>query len=863
MWIVRLDQASDGPLPERAGALTVMEEISRRSLLIKGSAVAGATAAAGTGLTLGLTEKAHSDHSSLPVDRVVRTTCSPNCTGSCGQLAFVRDEKIVKIQQAADYPDDVYNPRGCMKGLSYHLQVYNPDRVMTPLIRTGERGSGQFREASWEEALDLVASGLSDIRDEHGMGSVHVFGQVPGSGYIQKGAAYRACAALGMTHGTSFDFNGDLPMGMPITFGVQNAEHEAKDWANSRFVLLVGANPIETRIPDAHFLFDAAERGARLVVVDPTFSATAAKADHWLQIVPGTDAAFALALAHTIVDESLADLEFMRTYTDAPLLVRSDTGKRLTQEDLTGVAPVGDNPRHQYLAWDLVERRPRLIGTERLGMPDGVDAALDGTYPVTVADGRTLDCSPGFAHVVAELARWTPESTAAITGLDAELVRKVARAYATEGPASILMGGGTNHWYHGDLPGRAFALCAALTANIGRSGGGFSVYVGQYKVRVNWGPWVSAGDKKATIVPSIYFLRGRTETMHPAIAYPEGGFKALICTFANMFVQSPDLNRLYETLRSLDLIVVVDHQMTDTAKFADVVLPPATWYEKTDLTATPLHPFLQLQQAAIDPVGESKTELWMWQQLVRRLDSAAAAELFDVTEDDAIRMILAEGGPCEGITLEQLREGPVRLNVPDPDIPFLDQIERLEPFPPVSLPAPLEATQAFVPTGRIEFYKDHDRFLQHGEQVPTHKAPFDDAANDPDAFPLRLLSPHSKWRIHSSYGNNAWMEELHGGKPPVLLHPDDARDRGIDDGDRIELINTRGRVVAWAKVTAAARPGTATLHEGWWPKYFAGGKGVNELTASSVNPIHEIHFVANMWSPSTGWKDCNCEVRRV
>ena len=85
-----------------------------------------------------------------------------------------------------------------------------------------------------------------------------MFGQVPGSGYIQKGANYRACALLGMSHGTSFDFNGDLPMGMPITFGVQNAEHEAKDWANSRFLLLIGANPVETRIPDVHFIFDAA-----------------------------------------------------------------------------------------------------------------------------------------------------------------------------------------------------------------------------------------------------------------------------------------------------------------------------------------------------------------------------------------------------------------------------------------------------------------------------------------------------------------------------------------------------------------------------------------------------------------------------
>jgi anaerobic selenocysteine-containing dehydrogenase len=97
----------------------------------------------------------------------------------------------------------------------------------------------------------------------------------------------------------------------------------------------------------------------------------------------------------------------------------------------------------------------------------------------------------------------------------------------------------------------------------------------------------------------------------------------------------------------------------------------------------------------------------------------------------------------------------------------------------------------------------------------------------------------------------------------VLIHPDDAAERGIADGAEIEVFNTRGRVVAWAHITDAAKVGSVTLHEGWWPRYFKAGKGVNELTSSAVNPIHEVHYVPNMWAPSTGWKDCNCEVRRV
>lgn len=847
---------------------------SRRTLLKALGAGAGA-AAVGSATLVGRSGTASADThlDALGVDRVVRTTCSPNCTGSCGQLAFVRDDRVVKIQQAADFPDPVYNPRGCMKGLSFHHNIHGADRIQTPLVRTGERGSGDFREATWDEVLDRIADEFTRIGDTYGYESIHVFGQVPGSGYVHKGANYRACAALGMSHGTSFDFNGDLPMGMPITFGVQNAEHETKDWANSRFLLIVGANPLDTRIPDAHFLFDAADRGARLVVVDPVFSATAAKADSWLQIAPGTDAALALGMVHVILKEDLADPDFVGTYTDGALLVRADTGKRLRAADLAEVDDRGQTGLRAefddvYVVWDNATSRPVALGTERLGMPDGVDAALAGAFTVTLANGDDVEVVPAWALVTAEVDRWTPQRASEVSGVPADLIERAARAYATESPAAILMGGGSNHWFHGDHIGRAYALLATVTGNIGRSGGGFSVYVGQYKVRVDTSPWWYVDGKQAPIVPSIYFLRGPTDTMHPDIPYPRNGFKALVCTFANMFVQSPDLNRLYQTLDELDLIVVADPILTETAKYADIVLPATTWYEKTDLTATPVHPFVQIQQAAIPPVAESRDELWMWQEIIRRIDPDLAAEHFlPYTAEDAVEMMLAAGdtsdGPTRGMTLEGLRQGPMRLNVNDPEVPFQQQVEELVPFPPRSLPAPLAATQRFVPTGRIEFYKEEDRFLERGETVPTHLDPHDDGIHDPQAYPLTLLSPHSKWRIHSTYANNPWLQEIHGTRPRVMIHPVDANARGIRDGDEIDVFNGRGELGAWAHVSEAARPGSATLHEGWWPRFFRSGKGVNELTTSEVNPIHEIHHVPNTWSPSTPWKDCRCEVRRA
>jgi anaerobic selenocysteine-containing dehydrogenase len=355
--------------------------------------------------------------------------------------------------------------------------------------------------------------------------------------------------------------------------------------------------------------------------------------------------------------------------------------------------------------------------------------------------------------------------------------------------------------------------------------------------------------------------------MHESVPYPSSGFKALFLTFSNFLVQSPNLNQVYERMKEMELVVVVEPQMTETAKWADVVLPATTWYEKWDLTATPLHPFVQIQQPAIEPVGESRSELEIWSELVRRIDPDKWEKYFEGwTAEKAIELILEagsfEGGPTEGMTLDKLKEGPVRLNVPDPDIPFLKQIEELEPFPPPSPPAPIEATRVFLPTRRIELYKEEDRFLELGEQVVTYKDPYDDGVHDPAEYPLTLLSPHSKWRIHSTYSNNPWLAEIHGGRPKVLIHPQDAAARDIAEDDEIEVFNKRGSLKAWAHVSESAAPGTATLPEGWWQRYFREGKGVNELTSAAINPIHEVWYVPNMWAPSTGWKDCRCEVRR-
>ena len=262
------------------------------------------------------------------VDQLVRSTCSPNCTGACGFKARVTGGRISTLIQAADYPEESYNPRGCLRGLSMMDLIYGKDRLKYPLIRTGPRGSGKFRRATWDEALDYTAGKLKEISDKYGPEAIASTIQVPGTGYVQKGAlvALTGLAGWSMHHG--YDQNGDLPMFWPMTFGVQSEELESLEWINARTTLIFGSNVIQTRLPDAHHLMEAKRRG-RVVVIDPDFCSTAAKADEWLPIKADTDAALGLGMARVIIDRGLYDAAFLQDFTDFPILVRQDTGKRL------------------------------------------------------------------------------------------------------------------------------------------------------------------------------------------------------------------------------------------------------------------------------------------------------------------------------------------------------------------------------------------------------------------------------------------------------------------------------------------------------------------------------------------------------
>lgn len=433
----------------------------------------------------------------------VRTTCSPNCTGACGMNALVEDGQIKSIIQAADYPEADYNPRGCLKGLSMTNLIYGPDRLQKPLILTGKPGSGDFKEASWNETLDYTAGRLKEIAEKYGPESIGVVFQVGGTGYVQKGAVSRLATLAGWTMHHAYDQNGDLPMFWPMTFGVQSEEIEPREWHNSRYVMVFGSNILATRIPDAHFLLEARNRGAKIMVFDPNFSPTAAKADEWFSIKPSSDAAVALGLARVLIEETLYDSDFIKTFTDLPLLVRVDNGKRLKADEVKGLTKPSDIPayREAYVAYN---GQFRAVHPEKLDLPS--DVVIEGEVDVTLKTGETVKVKPAFQLLKECLSQYTPEEIEKTAGIPKDDLLRIAREMAGTKPLHVIYGAGNYQWYHGDLKGRALALLPVLTGNIGKPGAGISTYAGQYRIRfkvAEW--WVPEGKNKTGCPFSMFF----------------------------------------------------------------------------------------------------------------------------------------------------------------------------------------------------------------------------------------------------------------------------------------------------------------------------------------------------------------------
>jgi anaerobic selenocysteine-containing dehydrogenase len=649
------------------------------------------------------------------VDELVLTTCPRDCYDACGVLVVKRNGAIRHVRGDPNHP--VSRGRLCRKcSIGYNGAYLDPQaRLTQPLRRVGAKGEGRFEPVSWEEALATIAERLRQVEATSGGQTVlnaHYTGTFSLLAYFFPLRFFHRLGATEVDPDTICNKAGHVAL--EYVYGTSLVGFDPRTARDSACILVWGANPSASAPhADEHWL---AEAPARVIVVDPVRTPTAAAADLHLQPFPGSDAALAFALLHVIVRERLVAREFVAAHT---------------------------------------------LGFEEL-------------EPLLAA------CTPA----------WAEETT----GVPARLIEQAAVLYG-RGPSLLWLGQGLQRQRTGGNVVRACALLPALTGNLGKAGAGFLYLNGTQSRRI---------DEAYLAAPHLG--RDAPESVsHMDLANcleDRDRSQALFCWNINIAASNPQQRRLHRALRREDLLmVVIDLFATDTTDFADYVLPAASFLEFDDLVASYFHLTLSAQVKAAEPIGDALSNM----EIFRRLAGAMGYREPELYETDAELI---------GTVLE-------RSNV-DEDFASLAAIgtvttadEPVVQFADLRFP---------TPSGRVELASARAQ----GDGHPRLPLPLADPRPAPGR--LRLLSPASPWLLNDSFANDAKIARRLG-PATIALHPDDAAERGLAEGDEALVANETGRLRLLVALSDAVPRGVAYSPKGRWPKRESARANVNALNA--------------------------------
>lgn len=648
----------------------------------------------------------------------------------------------------------------CGKVARYLDRVYSPERLLYPMRRKagvpkGPLAKGNevaaFERISWDEALRTIAARLQQIAAAHGPESILPYSYAGTIGQLGYGSMdrrfFHRLGASQLDRTICASAGGAAILSV---YGVRLGL-TPEDFAHAGLILAWGANIHGNNIHLWPFIEQARRAGAKLIVIDPYRTRTAALADEHLAIHPGTDALLALAMMHVIFRDGLED----RAYLDA--------------------------------------------------------------------------CTHGADELRAHALRaeYAPAHAAAITGIDAATIERLAHAYAQAGrngsrPAAIRMNYGIQRSENGGTAARAVAMLPLITGAWQRHGGGVALSVsGSF-------PFASAKLQMPQLMQQSELGRAArtinmnelglalTEPTKLSLAGEDAGrtssVQALFVYNCNAAAVAPDSQRVLAGLRREDLFTVVHEQFfTDTTDYADIVLPATTFLEHKELMGSYGHLYAQISEQAIAPLGEVRSNVWLFAELGRRMGFDDAA--FRDDEDALIAQALDVEHPyLAGVTKQRLeREGHVRLALP------VNEAGETLPF----------STAAWFRTASGK-----------GELVPVPQfvAPVESRANS-RLYPLEFLPRKADNFMNTTFANLPTHQQMERRTEGVLeMHATDAAARGLVSGDKIEVWNDRGRMQLRAQISERVAPGVVASRLDW-QKLSADGANVNALTSQRLTDL--------------------------
>ena len=676
--------------------------------------------------------------------------CPHDCPDTCSMVFEVEDGKLTGVRGNSNHP--MTNGGLCVKLKDYEKRHYHPDRLLHPMRRAGPKGSKAFERITWDEALDEITDKWKAIIDEHGPQAIVPYSYLGHQGLVH-----------GLNGGDAF-FN---RMGATVCERTFCGEGSCTAWLmtvgptagvdpesfkHSKYIVIWACNVLSTNLHLWPFILEAKKNGAKIVVIDTYASKTAKQADWHIAPKPGTDGALAMAMIHTIIEEGLADKEYVEDYT---------------------------------LGFDELAERAKTR---------------------------------------------TPEWAEEITGIPAEDIRTLAREYATTQPSVIRLGVALERHYGGGQTIRAVSSLPALTGAWRHVGGGalqFPVWEHPYKFDVICRPDLIPEGTRVVNVLQI----GRALTDEAPADPP---IKSLMCWNANPVTQAPETDKIVEGLMREDLFMVsAEHFITDTASYADILLPASMGAEMEDMILSWGHLYLTYNEKCVESPGEAIPNNEIFRRLAARM--GYEEENFKWSDTECLENYVDWDAPaCDGIDLDYMREhGFAHLAVGTPD----DRAPHKEgdfPTPSGKCQFMVEGATNFVAPPFRQMYEG----FQPGEAldplpdyVPSRETP-ESNAKLAAKYPLNIVTPKSHGFLNSCYAN--MDHKIKGqGEQFVMINKTDAEPRGIKEGGKVRVFNDRGAFEGDAQITDDVNAGIVVATLGYW----------RQLNTGTVNSISSAEFV--------------------
>jgi nitrate reductase / nitrite oxidoreductase, alpha subunit len=746
-----------------------------------------------------------------------------------------------------------WDPRVCQKGLALTRRFYGDRRVNQTMVRAGfkrwveagfprgedgrapaeyfQRARDEWVRLPHDEAATIVAralkniaetysgeAGMARLRAQHydeetikatqgaGVQTIKLRGGMPLLGITRVFGMYRMAntlalldahvrkvgpdRALGSRGFDNYSWHTDLPPGHPMVTGQQTVEFDLNAVEHAKTVVVWGMNWISTKMPDAHWLTEARLKGTKVVVIACEYSSTASKADQALVVRPGTTSALALGFSHVILRDKLYDADYLKRWTDLPVLVRTDTLKclrakevfggelaTLTSADLrkTGERePAAAAQRKQtvtadmraewgdYVWWDRVTGQPKALTRDQVGQRSTVgDPQLEGSVTVRLADGTSVRCRTVFDLVKEYAAHFDPKTTEEITWAPAAAVEQLARDFAKQpGTTLFALGMGPNQFFNSDNKDRDVFLLAALTGNVGKIGGNVGSYAGNYRTAlfngspqyINENPFDIELDPAKPSRPrqywraeSAHFYNHEDHPLRVGNRLLTGSTHMPTPTKVMWFANANSIlgnvkwhyNTVVNALPRMEMIAVHEWWWSGSCEWADVVFGVDSWAElkHPDMTASVTNPFLVVfPRTPIPRIFNTMGDIEVTTLVASKLSELTGDQRFNdmwkfVREgrtDVHLQRILDHSTNTRGYRFTDL-EAKARNGIPalmnsrtTPKVVGYDQLA--------------DATPWYTKTGRLEFYREEDEFIEAGENLPVHREPIDSTFHEPNVI---------------------------------------------------------------------------------------------------------------------------------